>query len=91
MIPSIEDILADLMDGSITREKAIAWIEAHLRLTEETASESMRDGFAAAAMQGLLAYPGSEAAGNWQNNSTPGDVYTQAYVYADAMIEARAK
>jgi hypothetical protein len=90
MIPTIEQIMSNLLDGSITREKALAWIEAHLRLAEETASESMRDGFAAAAMQGLLAYPGSETAGNWQNNSTPGDVSAQAYVYADAMLKARA-
>lgn len=30
MIPTISDILDDLIKGSITKAQAMAWIEAHL-------------------------------------------------------------
>jgi hypothetical protein len=83
VIPTIEQILADLMDGSITREKALAWIDAHLRLAEEAASESMRDGFAAAVMQGCLTQDAMA------NQMTFMDRAEWCYEQADAMLTAR--
>lgn len=51
---------------------------------------SIRDYFAAAALQGCLAYshvnPGS---GNWQENSSKENLAQQCYQYADAMLKAR--
>ncbi len=75
MIPSIEDILADLMNGRMTFATAKAYIEQHLQLAQD--NTDLRDHFAAKAMQGLLAKNGS---------CHPAD----AYDMADAMLKARA-
>lgn len=50
---------------------------------------SMRDYFAAKAMQGMLAYPGCKTRGSHHNNNTPDGVASMAYDYADAMLRAR--
>lgn len=52
---------------------------------------SLRDYFAAAALQGMLAYCGDERSGSHHNNNTPDGVALMAFEYADAMIEARSK
>ncbi len=36
MIPSIEEIVAGLLNGSIPKERAIAWLEKHLELAYES-------------------------------------------------------
>lgn len=51
---------------------------------------SLRDYFAAKAMQGMLAYPGDTMRGSWHNNSAPHEVASAAYEYADAMLAGRA-
>ena len=43
MIPTIEQILADMAVGEITAEQAIAWINEHLRLAQESAQDGLRD------------------------------------------------
>lgn len=50
---------------------------------------TLRDYFAATALQGMLAYAGDEVRGNYHTNSTPTDTAELAYRYADAMLEAR--
>lgn len=86
MIPSIEQILADLAEGSITREQALAWINTHIELAEGEAQGSARDGFAAAAMQGMLAdMPKALYGLEWKTN-----LAVAAYEVADAMLAARS-
>lgn len=51
--------------------------------------ETLRDKFAAKAMQGMLAYPGCEMRGSHHNNNTKEGVAIMAYEYADAMLAAR--
>lgn len=50
---------------------------------------TLRDYFAAKAMQGMLAYPGCDTRGSHHNNNTSQGVASMAYDYADAMLEAR--
>lgn len=53
---------------------------------------SLRDYFAAAALQGMLAYSHvNPSTGNYHENCSLQDAAAQAYEYADAMIEARDK
>ena len=51
MIPSIETIVEDLVAGKITKSQAVTWLSAHA----EYAARDLRDDFAAAALQGLVA------------------------------------
>lgn len=52
---------------------------------------TVRDYFAAKAMQGMLAYPGDERRGSYHNNSTPDLIASDAYGLADAMLRARGQ
>lgn len=52
---------------------------------------TMRDYFAAKAMQGMRAYPGCASMGSHHNNNSFDGVADLAYVYADAMIKARGE
>jgi len=52
---------------------------------------TVRDYFAAKAMQGMLAYPGCDSRGSHHNNNTPQGVASMAYAYADAMIAEHDK
>lgn len=58
--------------------------EVHYGLT-------IRDYFAAKAMQAMLSFPGDERRGNHYNNNTPEGVAEMAYNYADAMLAEREK
>jgi len=50
---------------------------------------TLRDYFAAAALQGMLAYSHvNPSSGNWTENSSPVNVAAAAYDYADAMLKA---
>lgn len=51
---------------------------------------SLRDYFAAKALQGMLSYPGNDQWGDYAKMGF-GLAAETAYNYADAMIEARAK
>ena len=64
-------------------------LESELRRLD--ARETLRDSFAAAALTGLLAWPGDEAGGNQQTNNTPEGVADLSYLYADAMMARRLK
>jgi hypothetical protein len=50
---------------------------------------TLRDYFAAAAMQGMLAYSQNDGNGNVTNNCTAFNAGCIAYEYADAMLAAR--
>ena len=76
MIPTIEDILNGLLDGTYLLDKAVRMVEQHI----ETAG--LRDHFAGLAMQGMLACP-------IQPQSGPQMYARDAYTIADAMLEAR--
>lgn len=82
MIPTINDILQDLMRGTLTYTQALAYIEQHLAAARE-ADENMRDVFAGLAMQGTIA---SAPNGRAPVCSTLAD---WSYEMADAMLEAR--
>ena len=56
-----------------------------------TIGMSLRDYFAAKAMQGMLAYPGCSQRGSHHNNNAPDGAALMAYGYADAMLLERAK
>lgn len=59
--------------------------------TSNYAGMSLRDYFAAKAMQGMLAYPGDEQRGSHHNNNDAEGVASMSYAYADAMLAERAK
>lgn len=52
---------------------------------------TLRDYFAAKAMQGMLAYPGDDQRGSHHNNNDAEGVASMSYAYADAMLAERAK
>ena len=58
-------------------------------MTQEPTAPDLRDQMAMAALTGLLAYPGDEAAGSHHSNNTPEGVARAAYRYADAMLAER--
>ncbi|HWL69296.1 MAG TPA: hypothetical protein VNS22_13045 [Geminicoccus sp.] len=51
---------------------------------------TLRDYFAAQALQGMLPYPGNEMWGSFAE-MTPKQAAESAYGYADAMLAARVK
>jgi hypothetical protein len=78
MIPTIEQIVEDLLAGTITKQQAVGWLHQHA----EGAANDMRDMFAGAALQGLCGgTPGAHL--------VPPNAATLAYEYADAMLAAR--
>lgn len=52
---------------------------------------TIRDYFAAKALQGVLSFPGNLQADSWHDHAQPDQVAQQAYAYADAMLAARVK
>lgn len=76
MIPTIETICENVKTGTITVQQAIAWLYIHA----QDGGAELRDGFAMAAMQGMLAK--SEQRGLSR-------VATAAYEAADEMLKAR--
>jgi hypothetical protein len=81
MIPTIETIVEDLLEGKITKQQAFAWLHQHA----ESAGRDLRDDFAACALQGIEASQGN--GGNFI--STVEKVAARAYELADEMLKAR--
>lgn len=52
---------------------------------------SVRDYFASDALKGLLSWSGNESGGSYHSNSDPDRTAKAAYLYADAMLKARAQ
>lgn len=55
------------------------------------AGMTLRDYFAAKAMQGMMSFPGTEAMGNYHNNCDTSDMASEAYRIADAMLKERER
>ena len=76
---------------------ALGWVETDMNSGSQKCVDvrdvshgmSLRDYFAAKALQGMMSYPGNESWGDFARMSA-GDAATQAYNYADAMLAARA-
>ena len=77
MIPSIETIVEDLLDGLVTKQQAINWLHEHA----EDAGMDLRDHFAAQALTGSALL--SSCSLEW--------AVQRAYLVADAMILERIK
>ena len=60
-------------------------------LSVKTGGVTVRDYFAAKALQGMLAYPGDEQRGSHHNNNDAEGVAQMSYAYADAMLAERSK
>ena len=85
MIPDIETIVAGLLDGTIGKDQAIAWLKAHAF----HATEELRDTFAGqfatlATVTAIVNHAKGEA------QPTPEDVAAEAYKFANAMLKARS-
>jgi hypothetical protein len=78
MIPGIADILDDLLAGQIDRDLAILWLTDLTTAGTNEADEDMRDAFAMAAVQGML------ARASWVDAMA-----TEAYSHADKLMRAR--
>jgi len=86
VIPSIETIVEDLTAGKITKSQAVTWLYVHA----EGATNEVRDYFAAAALQGLIASPDRRTCMEGiPSNEIPNIESKLAYKFADAMLDAR--
>lgn len=88
MIPTIENIIEGLMDGSYTKEQAIAWLEVHA----SGPIGDLRDDFASKAMQSLI---GNPTITSGLREPVPLNAFDEtargAYLFANAMLKERAK
>lgn len=82
MIPTIEDIVAGLLAGSIPKETAIAWLNAHAGMGTSVGDEERRM-FAAMAMQGICTVVCGPSDGP--------AIATRAVAIADALIARLAQ
>lgn len=78
MIPSIEQIIEDLMAGSITKSQAITWLLQHA----QDAHQDLRDYFAGQVVMGLSIK---------REGKTDEHDAINAYRLADAMMKARGE
>lgn len=85
MIPTIEDILHLLSQGNMSFDEAEKYVREHIRLAANNEVE-LRDMFAGRAMQELLH---QEDLGPYFIDTRKLAVARQAYIMADAMLEAR--
>jgi uncharacterized protein YehS (DUF1456 family) len=83
MIPTIERIIEELLEGKITKQQAIGWLHQHA----EDAYRDLRDDFAAAALQGMMSYYNESR--DFHTNSSFENNAKYAYQQADAMLKAR--
>lgn len=68
--------------------KAFKDFQAFHESSKLASSMTKREAFAMAAMQGLLAYPGSVLSGSYHTNASADDAAKAAVMYAEALIEA---
>lgn len=91
VIGSIDVYTAEQMRAYAAQALAIALAD---EVIQDQVSMALRDDFAAAALQGLVANPGGPIQENSRSgwgyaNTTPDGVATEAYALADAMLRAR--
>jgi hypothetical protein len=82
VIPTIEQIIEDLLSGTITKQQAIGWLHQHAA----EAGRWLRDDFAAAALNGLCTAQEQDGAWQYGGNEL---VAETAYKIADEMLKAR--
>jgi hypothetical protein len=73
MIPTIEEIVDGLADGTIPKSQAVTWLHAHA----EGAANNLRNYFAAKAMQGAIASG---------DHNAPLSIALLSYRQADTML-----
>lgn len=90
MIPSIEEILSDLMAGRITYTQARALISRHMEIAEQRGLGDLRDDFAAKAMAIMWDAYDKGYCGVIDPDTFDNDMLAAgAYQIADAMLKAR--
>lgn len=85
MIPTIEQIVEDLIAGVVTARQAIGWLHQHAEL----ASNELRDMFACAALQGLLANSFNDGVNQPLSLTSFAKTAELAYKQADEMLKRR--
>ena len=83
MVPEIEEIIRMVVDGKCTPAQAVGWIAEQRAIDWESADAKLRDHFAMAAMQGMLA-----------SNAAPAvrtHLASEAFAIADAMMLTRGE
>jgi len=85
MIPTIETIVEDLIAGVMTARQAISWLHQHA--ADGTAE--LRDMFACAALEGLLANSYADGVRKPLSLANHVEMAEMAYRQAEAMLEAR--
>jgi hypothetical protein len=78
MIPTIEQIIEDLIAGTISKSQAVIWLNQHA----EGAVNELRDYFAAKAMQGIISKYGNDSV-RFETTAE------NSYRLADEMLKAR--
>jgi hypothetical protein len=90
MIPTIEQIIEDLMAGTINKSLAIVWLHAHA----EGAANDLRDHFAGLAMQAMTSDIKRVISlcdeAKRQKHSYAEEVALQSYVLSDEMLKERS-
>lgn len=90
MIPTIEQIIYDLLAGKLDDSRAVRLIEQHIELARRASEdEELRDVFAMAATQGAAIHLYEEYCD--ASGSHAASLAKQAYALADAMLEARKR
>ena len=87
MIPTIEDILQGLLDGTYLLDKAVRLVEQHIE------DVGLRDHFAGLAMQAMTSefdrVKSLVRESDRQGHSFATETAIQSYVLADAMLRVR--
>lgn len=87
MIPTIEQIIEDLLAGAITKQQAVGWLHQHA----EDAGRWLRDDFAAAALTGFLANSFNDGENKPLSHAGRNEIASMAYAQADAMLARRGR
>lgn len=84
MIPTIEQIIYDLLCGKLNESQSIGLIEQHIELARQTAEDDgLRDHFAGMAMQAAATNETGASRFTFEQRAE------WAYLQADAMLKAR--
>ena len=93
MKPVIIALVGSLSQATVTRleDEGYEVVQEKMSGAVRVENKSLRDYFAAAALTGILAYPGNEQSGSAHTNSTTEQIAGLCYAYADAMLAEREK
>jgi hypothetical protein len=89
VIPTIEDIVRGVKDGSIGFNQACRWLEEHVKLARNPVYDEERRMFAAMALQGLCASMPDERRADMLNDYVGGKLEAEVAVrLADKLLIA---